>query len=48
MTAHAMTGDKDLSLAAGMNDHVTKPIDVPELFKTLARWLSPESPQNPL
>jgi PAS domain S-box-containing protein len=39
MTAHAMTGDKDLSLAAGMNDHVTKPIDVPELFKTLVRWL---------
>ncbi|MDR1578493.1 MAG: response regulator [Deltaproteobacteria bacterium] len=42
MTAHAMTGDRDLSLAAGMNDHVTKPIDMPELFKALARWLPKE------
>jgi two-component system sensor histidine kinase/response regulator len=42
MTAHAMTGDKDLSLAAGMNDHVTKPIDIPEFFKTLVRWLPEE------
>ncbi|MDR2140695.1 MAG: response regulator [Deltaproteobacteria bacterium] len=47
MTAHAMSGDKDLSLAAGMNDHVTKPIDVPELFKTLAKWL-PEEEEKPL
>ncbi|MDR1086366.1 MAG: response regulator [Deltaproteobacteria bacterium] len=42
MTAHAMSGDKDLSLAVGMNDHVTKPIDVPELFRTLVRWLPEE------
>ena len=27
MTAHAMAGDEDKSLAAGMNGHVTKPID---------------------
>jgi signal transduction histidine kinase/CheY-like chemotaxis protein len=39
MTAHAMTGDRELSLKSGMNDHVNKPIDVQELFKTLARWL---------
>ncbi|MDR0355069.1 MAG: response regulator [Deltaproteobacteria bacterium] len=39
MTAHAMSGDKELSLNSGMNDHVSKPIDVQELFKTLARWL---------
>jgi hypothetical protein len=30
-----------------MNDHVTKPIDVPELFKTLCRWL-PEEEAKPL
>jgi signal transduction histidine kinase/CheY-like chemotaxis protein len=39
MTAHAMTGDRELSIKSGMNDHVNKPIDVQELFKTLARWL---------
>jgi CheY-like chemotaxis protein len=39
MTAHAMTGDRELSIKSGMNDHVNKPIDVQELFRTLARWL---------
>ncbi|TKB50909.1 response regulator [Ferrimonas aestuarii] len=40
MTAHAMTGDKEKSMAAGMNDHITKPIILPELFSTLKQWLS--------
>ena len=35
MTAHAMTGDKEKSLEAGMNHHVTKPINPTELFSTL-------------
>jgi signal transduction histidine kinase/ActR/RegA family two-component response regulator len=39
MTAHAMSGDRELSLAAGMNDHITKPIKLPELFGALARWI---------
>ena len=39
MTAHAMSGDRDISLAAGMNDHVTKPIDPQILYATLLRWL---------
>ncbi len=38
MTAHAMTGDKEKSLEAGMNDHITKPIDVQELRNTLFKW----------
>jgi two-component system sensor histidine kinase/response regulator len=41
MTAHAMAGDKEKSLQAGMNDHVTKPIDPDELFSALVRWISP-------
>jgi PAS domain S-box-containing protein len=39
MTAHAMAGDEQMSLQAGMNDHVTKPIDPDELFATLSKWI---------
>lgn len=42
MTAHALVGDADTSLDAGMNDHVTKPIDPEHLFKTLAKWIEPD------
>jgi two-component system, sensor histidine kinase and response regulator len=39
MTANAMKADLDACLAAGMNDHVTKPIDRKQLLQTLRRWL---------
>jgi PAS domain S-box-containing protein len=42
MTAHAMAGDADKSLAAGMSDHVTKPIDPDQLFGTLQKWIQPD------
>jgi len=41
MTAHAMAGDREKSLAAGMNDHVVKPIDPDLLFRTLVQWIDP-------
>ena len=41
MTAHAMAGDREQSLKAGMNDHVTKPIDPDVLFAVLLRWIKP-------
>jgi CheY-like chemotaxis protein len=41
MTAHAMAGDEQKSLAAGMNDHVTKPIDPDQLFAALLKWIKP-------
>ena len=41
MTAHAMAGDEDKSLGAGMNGHVTKPIDPDQLFSTLQKWIKP-------
>jgi polar amino acid transport system substrate-binding protein len=41
MTAHAMAGDADKSIAAGMSDHVTKPIDPDQLFGTLKKWIQP-------
>jgi CheY-like chemotaxis protein len=43
MTAHAMSSDRDLSLKAGMNDHVNKPINVKELFQTLLKWIPPKN-----
>ncbi|MDR3134909.1 MAG: response regulator, partial [Deltaproteobacteria bacterium] len=46
MTAHAMSGDRELSLKSGMNDHVNKPIDVQELFKAIAKWLPPRQAQQ--
>ncbi|MBF0120768.1 MAG: response regulator [Desulfobacterales bacterium] len=44
VTAHAMKGDREKCLAAGMNDYVTKPIDVDELLLTLGKWIKP--PKN--
>ncbi|MBW2516940.1 MAG: response regulator [Deltaproteobacteria bacterium] len=44
MTAHAMAGDEEKSLAAGMNGHVTKPIDPDQLFGELQKWIG--SPQE--
>ncbi len=41
MTAHAMAGDEQKSIDAGMNGHVTKPIDPDELFNTLRQWIKP-------
>lgn len=46
MTANAMKGDKDKVIAAGMNDHIAKPIDVKEMFNTMARWITPSNPMG--
>jgi PAS domain S-box-containing protein len=39
MTAHAVEGDRDACLAAGMNDYVTKPVSPCALVEMLERWL---------
>ncbi|MBK1616933.1 hypothetical protein CKO42_00415 [Lamprobacter modestohalophilus] len=42
MTANVMTGDREKAIAAGMNDHIGKPVKVHELFTTMARWIMVE------
>ncbi len=41
MTASALATDREQALSAGMNDHVPKPLDIEQMFKTLRRWLGP-------
>jgi len=41
MTANAMQSDRDLCLAAGMNDHVAKPIEPEKLWNTLLKLIKP-------
>jgi len=45
MTANVMESDVKKCLDAGMNDHIAKPIDPTEMYRTLAKWL-PESTRS--
>lgn len=45
MTAHAMVDERQRCLALGMNDHISKPIEVDRFFATLAHWL--QNVRNP-
>ncbi|QKE63756.1 response regulator [Aquipseudomonas campi] len=42
MTANAMAGDRERTLACGMNDHISKPLNVEHMFATLAKWIHPK------
>ena len=43
MTAHAMESERQRSLDAGMNDHLSKPINPEALVTTLLRWVAPKA-----
>jgi PAS domain S-box-containing protein len=47
MTANAMAGDRERALASGMNDHISKPLNVADMFATLARWIRPGARRKP-
>gem|GEM_PF-5600756 len=46
MTANAMASDRDKCLGAGMNDHISKPIDPKKLYTILTKWIRPDSARN--
>jgi two-component system sensor histidine kinase/response regulator len=41
MTASAMAADRERVLASGMDDHITKPLDLMQMFTIMARWITP-------
>jgi two-component system, sensor histidine kinase and response regulator len=43
MTAAAMTRDREACAAAGMNDHIAKPVEPQELADALAKWIAPRN-----
>lgn len=47
MTANAMQGDRDLCMAAGMDDYIAKPVRLQELAALLAKWSGPDAQVHP-
>jgi CheY-like chemotaxis protein len=48
LTAHAMEGDRALCLEAGMDDYLTKPLDLSDLRATVRKWIEREHPVSPI
>ncbi|WNC73747.1 ATP-binding protein [Thalassotalea psychrophila] len=48
MTANAMVGEKEKVISVGMNDIINKPIDIPVMFETMAKWIITDNNINHL
>jgi DNA-binding response OmpR family regulator len=47
MTANALTGDRDKSITAGMDDHISKPVKLEELSRVLEKFFAGASENVP-
>jgi PAS domain S-box-containing protein len=47
MTAHALAGDREKSISAGMDDHVTKPVKAEELARVLEKFFALPGSESP-
>jgi signal transduction histidine kinase/CheY-like chemotaxis protein len=47
MTANTMAGDKEEAIDVGMNDYIAKPININDMFTTMAKWITPSAPLTP-
>ncbi|MEN8178359.1 MAG: response regulator [Pseudomonadota bacterium] len=43
MSANAMQEDRNNAIEAGMNDYITKPVNIRSMFSTLAKWIQPDT-----
>ena len=40
MTASALASDREHALGSGMNDHITKPLDVEQMYQVISKWVA--------